>query len=340
MGRLRRRVERHLLPAAPGRRPGVRAVEPVAPRRAEAGTVRRGDARVAGWAGGRGERLDEGRPRPDRAMGAAAVRHPGDGRVRAVGHPGGAAAAVRDRCRTHRGGHAVRAGRHGRGQARDRCRGDQAIRDRPRRPASPSRLTVPAPNPPRPFPPYSSSGMKRALPLIAVVVLAAPCGHASSRQASPPTHGPSPSPVDPPPLPEAATRCGDPGPFAEAFWFRAADGALLDGIVLGGGPAGVVLAHQYPADLCGWWPYALVLARDGFRVLLFDFRCFGLSPCPTEGGGDLSADGAGAAAELRRRGATTVALVGASLGGTTSLMAATKMTPQPDAVVSLSGEPD
>jgi len=102
----------------------------------------------------------------------------------------------------------------------------------------------------------------------------------------------------------------------------------------------VVLAHQYPADLCGWWPYALVLARDGFRVLLFDFRCFGLSPCPTEGGGDLSADVAGAAAELRRRGATTVALVGASLGGTTSLMAATKMTPQPDAVVSLSGEPD
>jgi len=44
-------------------------------------------------------------------------------------------------------------------------------------------------------------------------------------------------------------------------WFEATDGTLLDGAFVGSGSSGVVLAHEYPADLCGWWPFATYLAR-------------------------------------------------------------------------------
>ncbi len=124
------------------------------------------------------------------------------------------------------------------------------------------------------------------------------------------------------------------------MWFEATDGTLLDGAFVGSGNSGVVLAHEYPADLCGWWPFATYLARRGFLVLAFDFRCFGLSSCPDHATGDLMDDVRGAGAELRRVGAASVALVGASLGGTVTLMAAPTMDPPPDAVVCLSGEPD
>jgi hypothetical protein len=45
--------------------------------------------------------------------------------------------------------------------------------------------------------------------------------------------------------------------------FPAADGTQLDGVLVGSGPAGVVLLHQYPADLCGFWPYAVYLSKRG-----------------------------------------------------------------------------
>jgi pimeloyl-ACP methyl ester carboxylesterase len=57
---------------------------------------------------------------------------------------------------------------------------------------------------------------------------------------------------------------------------------LLDGAALGSGKTGVVLAHESPADLCGWVPYARVLSHAGFRVLLFDHRGSGLSQSPTD----------------------------------------------------------
>jgi alpha-beta hydrolase superfamily lysophospholipase len=123
-------------------------------------------------------------------------------------------------------------------------------------------------------------------------------------------------------------------------WFDATDGTRLDGAVAGTGSKGIVLADQYPADLCGWWTFANYLARKGFLVLAFDFRCFGLSTCPRDATGGLTDDVRGAVAEIRRQGARAVAVGGASLGGTVSLMAAASMQPPPDAVVCLSGPPD
>jgi alpha-beta hydrolase superfamily lysophospholipase len=104
--------------------------------------------------------------------------------------------------------------------------------------------------------------------------------------------------------------------------------------VLGAGRVGVVLAHGYPSTLCEWTTYAPVLARAGFRVLMFDFRGSGLSQRgPT---GDYLADIRGAAAELRRRGAERVVLMGSSFGATAVLSAAPTVNPRPAGVVSVS----
>jgi pimeloyl-ACP methyl ester carboxylesterase len=109
--------------------------------------------------------------------------------------------------------------------------------------------------------------------------------------------------------------------------------------VLGSGRTGVVLATEYPADLCSWLPEALVLQQRGFRVLLFDFRGFGLStqPPPAKQRRFVE-DVVGAARELRARGAKRVYLMGASLGATSSIIAATRVRPLVAGVVSLSGE--
>jgi pimeloyl-ACP methyl ester carboxylesterase len=126
--------------------------------------------------------------------------------------------------------------------------------------------------------------------------------------------------------------CG--GLRATAIHFRASDGVRLNGAVLGKGRVGVALAHEYYANLCNWAPYARYLAARGFRVLLFDTRCFGQSGCRREK--NVDADVAGAATELRRRGAKQVVLAGASLGASASLVAAARLKRAPAAVISLS----
>jgi dienelactone hydrolase len=73
--------------------------------------------------------------------------------------------------------------------------------------------------------------------------------------------------------------------------------------------------------LCGWWPYAVRLSRHGFRVLIFDLRCYGLSSCPQNGADDVASDIHAAVNELRRRGAFRIGLVGASFGGSAVVVA-------------------
>jgi pimeloyl-ACP methyl ester carboxylesterase len=140
------------------------------------------------------------------------------------------------------------------------------------------------------------------------------------------------------PPPEAlASRCPEGGE-GKTFWFQASDGTRLSGAALGEGRVGLVLAHGYPSDLCEWASYAPRLVQAGFRVLMFDFRGFGRS---TRGRtGDYLADIRGEAAELRRRGAERIVLVGSSFGGTAVLSAAPTIDPRPAGVVNLSGPLD
>jgi pimeloyl-ACP methyl ester carboxylesterase len=141
------------------------------------------------------------------------------------------------------------------------------------------------------------------------------------------------------PLRQPGARCGAPHTKATLVRFKAADGTNLDGVMVGSGTAGVVLAHEYANDLCGAWPFATYLAKRGFRAFAVDMRCFGRSACPQGGAaGRVVDDLVAAVAELRHRGVTKVALVGASMGGSAALIAATRIQPPVGAVVSLSGE--
>jgi pimeloyl-ACP methyl ester carboxylesterase len=66
-----------------------------------------------------------------------------------------------------------------------------------------------------------------------------------------------------------------------------------------------------------------VVVTSKFRVLLFDYRGFGLSAKVTgKRAGRIDADITGSIAALRRRGPQKIVLVGASLGGSAVLAAA------------------
>jgi hypothetical protein len=104
-------------------------------------------------------------------------------------------------------------------------------------------------------------------------------------------------------------------------------GTRLDGLVLGHGSVGVVLAHEKGDNLCSWLPYAHHLARLGFTALAFDFKTYAA---------ELVESVVAAADELRRQGAGGVVLIGASMGGTAVRDAARKV-PDVLGVVSASG---
>ena len=116
--------------------------------------------------------------------------------------------------------------------------------------------------------------------------------------------------------------------------FRSADGVKLAGAVVGRGKTGIVFAHQVAADRCQWLPFARELSARGYRGLVFDMRGYGASAGNANVNPHL--DVVGAAAELRRRGARKIVLVGASMGGTGVVGAAPSIRPAVAGVVSLS----
>jgi alpha-beta hydrolase superfamily lysophospholipase len=102
---------------------------------------------------------------------------------------------------------------------------------------------------------------------------------------------------------------------------------LEDGIVLSGrlfGPANepvVILAHMRPNDQTAWFSFAEELSEQGFAALTFDFRGYGESE-GSEDFGTLDEDLRAVISYMRDRGRTQIYLVGASMGGTTSLVVA------------------
>ena len=128
---------------------------------------------------------------------------------------------------------------------------------------------------------------------------------------------------------------------SRAITFRSSDGVKLAGRLFGEGSVGVVLSHMLPADQASWWDFARELADDGYLALTYDFRGY----CP---GGDAGCsagernigaiwqDVLGAIQEIRSEGAARIVLIGASMGGTASLVAASKPGIGVEAVVTLS----
>ncbi|HEU0304288.1 MAG TPA: alpha/beta fold hydrolase [Gaiellaceae bacterium] len=131
-----------------------------------------------------------------------------------------------------------------------------------------------------------------------------------------------------------AAGCIRPSDRSTHVSFRSADGVRLAGNILGRGATGVVLAHTTSADRCQWLPLARELAKRGYRALVFDMRGYGASAGTTNTSPHL--DVVGAAAELRRRGAKRIVLVGASMGGTGVVAATPRIRPAVSGVVELS----
>jgi alpha-beta hydrolase superfamily lysophospholipase len=141
----------------------------------------------------------------------------------------------------------------------------------------------------------------------------------------------APSPTGPVPGGDCPGMAESSG--AKPVHFGAGGATNLAGLIGGTGTAGVVLAHQAEADLCQWILGFNELIGKGYKVLAFDFHGHGASESSEAGFDD---DVVAAAATLRADGATSIVLIGASMGGTFSVAAAPKITPPVAGVVSVS----
>lgn len=115
--------------------------------------------------------------------------------------------------------------------------------------------------------------------------------------------------------------------------FKTSDGRTLTGRIFGAGRVGVALAHMYPADARSWYDAGRRIAEAGYATLAFNFRGYADSEGPRQIA-SAPTDIDAATRYLERRGAKDVAFVGASMGGTAALVAASDS--QPLAVVAIS----
>lgn len=99
---------------------------------------------------------------------------------------------------------------------------------------------------------------------------------------------------------------------AELVSLTASDGAAVRALAFGQGESSVVLAHGGRYNKESWDQQARAMADAGFRVLAIDLRR----------GGDIRLDVLAGVKWLRRNGAKTVAVVGASMGGDAAAEAA------------------
>jgi pimeloyl-ACP methyl ester carboxylesterase len=100
--------------------------------------------------------------------------------------------------------------------------------------------------------------------------------------------------------------------------FSTSDGGVVSADSYGAGERGVVLAHGGRFDKGSWEKQARALATAGFRVLAIDFRGYGQSRGPGDSApmsAPLHLDVLAAVRYLRKSGAKTVSVVGASMGG-------------------------
>jgi pimeloyl-ACP methyl ester carboxylesterase len=100
--------------------------------------------------------------------------------------------------------------------------------------------------------------------------------------------------------------------------FPTEDGGLVYADVYGQGDRGVVLAHGGRFNKQSWEKQAQTLAAADFQVLAIDFRGYGKSRGPGQSdpmSAPLHLDVLAAVRYLRTRGAKSVSVVGASMGG-------------------------
>lgn len=104
----------------------------------------------------------------------------------------------------------------------------------------------------------------------------------------------------------------------KAVSFATEDGGVVYANVFGKSDKAVVLAHGGQFNKESWDKQAYALVAAGFEVLALDFRGYGKSKGPGDSdpiSAPLYVDVLSAVRFLRKRGAKTVSVVGASMGG-------------------------
>jgi dienelactone hydrolase len=131
------------------------------------------------------------------------------------------------------------------------------------------------------------------------------------------------------------------GAAQEQVSFATEDGGVVYGDLYGKSERGVVLAHGGRFNKESWAKQARVIASAGFQVLAIDFRGYGRSRGPGQAdplSAPLDRDVLAAVRYLRKAGATTVSVVGASMGGEAAANASIESQPgEIDRVVLLAG---
>lgn len=173
--------------------------------------------------------------------------------------------------------------------------------------------------------------------LAALVLVVSGCGAETEPETSSPSTATKSSAV-PSPTPSLAAsvaeRCGIEA-RGEMALAPAAGGALSAGAV-GEGSTGAVLLHQTSgAGMCGWATYGQWLADKGVNVVMLDLCGYGQSQCDEALSKDWGAQVKAGIGLAKKRGATTVTVVGASLGGVVAMGVGQQAGA--DAVVNLSG---
>jgi pimeloyl-ACP methyl ester carboxylesterase len=172
---------------------------------------------------------------------------------------------------------------------------------------------------------------------LAALLLACGCaaaGHPGDQRSRTAPSPVGPSPVGPSPV---APSPAAPSPVALDNCFTAARGTVttvpdagggrLTLGIAGSGPRVVILANESDENLCSWLPFAARLAAAGYRAVLFDY-----------GGNPPASEVATVVRRLRAAGGTRIVLMGASEGAKASLIAAARLGPAVQGVVSLSAE--
>lgn len=122
-------------------------------------------------------------------------------------------------------------------------------------------------------------------------------------------------------------------PVQEEVTFTTEDGIEINGNIFGSGNRWVILSHMRPTTQTSWFDFARYLANNGYIVLTYDFRGYGKSG----GSQDISnidKDLDAALDFVIQYDAEKIFLIGASMGGTASLVVASRQTV--DGVISFS----
>ena len=123
-----------------------------------------------------------------------------------------------------------------------------------------------------------------------------------------------------------AGQAGSAGEPPETVSFSTSDGGRIQAHLYGSGDRAVVLAHGKVFDKESWQPLAAHLAKQGLRVLALDFRGYGDSR-PGSAGKRIDLDVLGAVEYLEELEASSISLLGASMGGWAVGTAATRCAP-------------